>query len=556
VAFELIRRGISCQIIDALPGPSDKSRALAIHARTLEIFEQMGLIDNFLSMGWKSYGFTVYDRAQELVRMTFDELDCSYPYVLSIPQWHTERIFGDAVRARGNNIQWNTSLISFTQKTDRVEAMVRRTADGNSSAESETQITCRWLIGCDGAHSTVRNKLNIAFPGFPYWEQYVLADVGFETTLDTSDHYLFSGKDGVAGFHPFAQGSARVFADLGKIRRPLNVTDDLPEDRAQVSEPTQEQLQNILDDRGPGTVRLTNINWLSMHTIYRRQVQSYRHGRILLGGDAAHLHSPASGQGMNLGIQDAYNLAWKLALVEKKLAPETLLDSYSDERRLIGRRVSTMSDLFSRINELRNPIAQMLRIKVGPILAARSDVQERYRNAVAGLSSNYRLSPVVAEYVRKDSLAGNDKSQDGSPISWNTAPASGDRAPDAVIVDMDNGGAIRLFDLLKSLEYHLLLFVGQVPKRSSVQILIDLADLVIMHYGDFVEPHLFLENSDCLSGLRCNSKKYRDVHLSLHRKYGARSACLFLIRPDGYIAFRSLPPDKQALTSYLQSVFV
>ena len=565
LASELIRRGISCEIIDALAGPSDKSRALAIHARTLEILEQMGLIDSFLAVGWKSHAFTVYDKTNQIARMTFAELDCSFPYVMSLRQSDTEKFLADSLRASNNQIQWNTSLVSFVQEADRVEATIRETDSAPSgtaegAAGDGVKLSCRWLVGCDGAHSTVRKLLNAPFQGLPYWEQYVLADVDFETSLDTGDHYLFSGKDGIAGFHPFSPNCARIFVDIGKIDRPSITSDHLPEDRKLFPEPTQQELQKFLDERGPGTVQLKKINWLSMHTVHRRQVQSYRHGRVFLAGDAAHLHSPTSGQGMNLGIQDAYNLAWKLALVERKAAPELLLDSYSSERWLIGRRVSTMSDLFSRINELRSPITQLIRNKIGPILATQEGIRNRYRNAVAGLSSNYRLSPVVDQYVQLKSLLPNGKGNaisraDGDEISWDSAPASGDRTPDGTVLGTTGNASYRLFDLLKSTEHQLLLFAGQLTEEGKLKELIEIANFTVTCYGSIVKPLMIVESKDTMSGLSYKGKKYRDPDLSLHRRYGAKVACFFLIRPDGYVAFRSMPANKKALANYLQSVF-
>jgi 2-polyprenyl-6-methoxyphenol hydroxylase-like FAD-dependent oxidoreductase len=561
LAFELLRRNISCLVIDQLPGPSDKSRALAIHARTLELFEKMGIIDDFLAVGWKSHAFTVYDRKKPIVRMTFEELESPFPYLLSLPQWHTERILVNCVRAKSNVISWKTALVSFSQNKDGVEATIKTSDPPVSSSavdhngSSERKVSCRWLIGCDGSHSSVRNILNLGFRGYPYWEQYVLADVKFTTSLDINDHYVFSGKDGVAGFHPFSSDSARIFADIGRIRRPLNASDRLPEDRVAFPEPTKQELQAIMDERGPGAVQLEQINWLSIHTIHRRQVHTYRDGRVFLAGDAAHIHSPTGGQGMNLSIQDAYNLAWKLALVERKVAGEALLDSYSVERRLIGKRVLAMADFFSRINNVRNPIAQAVRNKVGPILARQECIRHRYRNAVSGLSSNYRVSPAVAQYVQIENIPGNGFSKVFGNLVWRSAPSPGDRAPDAHAIDAESGEAVRLFDLLKATEYNLLLFSGQVASPGRLGNLVEISSLVMKRYGSLVKAHMFVESNESLHEFKYAGKKFCDPDFSAHKRYGARATCLFLIRPDGYIAFRSMPPNEEALTYYLRSVF-
>lgn len=560
LASELLRRGVRCIIIDMLPGPSEKSRALAIHARTLEVFEQVGLIDEFLSVGWKSTAFTVFDRRKQIVRMTFKGLDSPFPFLLSLPQWHTERILADSVRAAGGKIHWNATLERLEQSADGVRAVIRRSQTNDKVAE----ISCKWVVGCDGAHSTVRSLLDIDFPGFPYWEQYVLADVKFSTTLNPEDHYIFSGRSGVAGFHPFSADSARIFADLGRIRRPRRQTNRLPIDREKFREPTHEELQAILDERGPGAVELRQINWLSMHTIHRRVVSSYRHGRVLLAGDAAHIHSPTGGQGMNLGLQDAYNLAWKLTLVQKQLAGESLLDSYGVERRMICRKVSAMSDFFSRINTVRSPISQGVRNCIGPILAKREDVRKVYREAVTQISLNYRYSPIVAESIEtvsRNSVLRNSVEaacagtavgkQECDRIGRSKPMQAGDRASDVLVFDTDR--SVRIFELIRSMKHTLLMFGGEEIHADTEGAFIEVGQLVETRYAHLIDTYVVLKEKKDFPDGQFGSNRYMDPDLSAHRKYGVRFASLVLVRPDGYIAFRSSPPRRADIANYLIS---
>ncbi len=551
-AIELTKRGIKCRIIDSLPAPSEKSRALAIHCRTLELFEKMELIEEFLALGWKSTAFTVFDRHKKIVRMTFNELDSAFPFLLSIPQHHTERILAQRLGTLGGAIEWNTTLDSLLQENGSVHASVKKSKDGK---ESDEKISSHWLLGCDGAHSKVRNLLNIDFKGMPYWEQYVLADVKYDTGLDPHDHYIFSGKEGIAGLHPFGEDCGRVFADLGRIHRTKYSQDRLPVDRPGFPEPTFEQLQAILDQRGPGDLRLKHVNWQSMHTIHRRQAQAYRKGHVLLAGDAAHIHSPTGGQGMNLGIQDAYNVAWKLALVEKKVAQDKLLDGYGTERALTCRQVSTMSEWFSRINNVRSPIFQAIRNTVGPFLAAQPAIRHHYRNCVSEIAINYRLSPVVSECTMTVDRPENTFITD-TKIKWSAAPRPGDRVPNISAWDLKDDERVSLYDLMKAPTHHLLLFTGQIEEPGRTQDLIEIAKKISDRYPELIKTHFYSASESCLKHLHSASSKFMDRDLSAHTKYGATLACLFLIRPDGYLAFRSLPPNEYELTSYLDSLFL
>lgn len=540
LACELSRRGVPCRVIDSLSVPSEKSRALAIHARTLEVFEMMGVIDQFLSVGWQSNAFVVFDRKKPIVRMTFSGLESRYPFLLSLPQTHTERILAERFGINGGAIEWNTTLVGLRQGVGGVEAVLRKD-DG-----SEEAVSCEWLVGSDGAHSSVRRMINMPFRGMPYWEQYVLADVDFESELDPRDHYVFSNRDGIAGLHAFGPNEGRIFAEIGRIRRPRITTDTLPPDRAEFPEPTMEQLQEILDQRGPGTTRLTKLNWLSMHTIHRRQVTSYRDGRVLLAGDSAHIHSPTAGQGMNMGIQDAFNLGWKLALVHQGVAGESLIDSYCFERKLVGKQTIVMSDFFSRINNVRSPLLQVIRNKVGPLLAVDEGIREHYRNAVSQLAANYKLSPAVQN--------GDDFARTAGDTG-KSSPSAGERAPDYALMDVSSK-PLRLFELLRSEGHYLLFFAGSADAQARKQFL-EIERHILQAYSKTIQTAWIISGKSDSLPEAAKGHKLFDPELGMHEKYGAvSSGAMYLIRPDGYVAFRSASADLGALINYLKSIFI
>jgi 2-polyprenyl-6-methoxyphenol hydroxylase-like FAD-dependent oxidoreductase len=496
----------------------------------------MGIVDQVLALSWNLHAFTVFDRKRQIVRITFDEVDSPYPFVASLPQSDTERILAQRFTVYGGTIERGATLQGITHGPDSVDASIVH------SNGTEEQFTCKWLVGCDGARSAVRHLLKIPFDGGEYREDYVLADVEYETSLDTTEQYLFSGEQGVVGFHAFSANRARIFADLGTSQHASHSGDECPTDETKPELPTLEKLQTLMDERGPGTLRLPTLHWLSMHHIHRRQVKSYRQGRVFLSGDAAHLHSPASGQGMNTGIQDAYNLAWKLALVEQAVAHMALLDSYSPERHAVGQGVLTMTDFFSRINTVRNPLAQRIRNIVGPILAKQEVILHCYRNAVTELSPNYRRSPAVAEHK--------------SWFEFSPCPHAGDRAPDGHFYEPGSAKQARLFDLFRHPQHQLLLFAGLETNDKGLNHVIEIAKFTIANYASQINVHLLAVDQKLWMNREVSGSTYTDSDLATHKKYGAKTDCLYLIRPDGYIGFRSMPADKDSFSQYLQTIFL
>ncbi|HEY9757323.1 MAG TPA: FAD-dependent monooxygenase [Oculatellaceae cyanobacterium] len=532
VAAELHRHGVACRVVDTNTAPSAHSRALAIQSRTMEVFEIMGVAGRVLDLGWKLNAFNVYDRTHHIVRMTFDELNCPYPFLVSLPQFETERILAGRLHELGGNIEWNTRLTSLLQTGEEVQVTLEHT-DGQIESTAY-----KWVIACDGAHSDVRHLLDMSFHGKQYHEYYVLADIDFETTLDTSEFYIFSRGHTIGGFHPFNAHSARIFCDMDIDSKLTAKSSDKPA----LSEPSLEQLQQMLSERGPGTVEITKLNWLSMHWVHCRQVQSYQQDRVFLAGDAAHVHSPASGQGMNLGIQDAFNLAWKLADFESNRVQVSVLESYSPERLKVGKEILRMTDFFTRINTERNAIAQQIRNTVGPILSQQEPIREHYRNAVMGLSVNYRDSPIVEEHKRKT-------------LNFSAGPSAGERAPYTVLhKELDSGHSSITADLQQG-KHVLLLFAGNQTSADEWTQLSKIAHLVSQDYTESISPIVFAPPSNLPGDSALVNHLRVDSNLAAHTKYNASHACAYLVRPDAYVAFRAIPPSETQFRHYLEKTF-
>jgi 2-polyprenyl-6-methoxyphenol hydroxylase-like FAD-dependent oxidoreductase len=585
MAFELQRRGISCCIIDKESAPTTQSRALAIHARTLEAFENMGIVDEILKAGQKLHAVNIYVHERRILHLTMDELESPYPFIISLPQAETERILASELKKSGIEVARGTELIEVSQDAEHVYATLKH-ADASISEE-----TFDWLIACDGAHSTIRHKLNLEFKGSRYPDAFILADVNVKTTLPQTEAHMFHGEDGILAMFPYGNDRFRLLADVPfdsplikptenqdkdveatretpEKNRPEENTADaahgggIPRSHLNLKKPTLEEFQDIVDKRGPSGLQISNPIWLATFAIQRRSVNHYRKERIFLAGDASHIHSPAGGQGMNTGIQDAYNLAWKLALVIEGASPVSLLDSYDSERHTIAKGVLKMTDFLTKVNTSRNPVARNIRAHLAPILVAQEVIQQRMRKTVSELAINYRKSLIVSEHkVDLVHALVPDHSSEEQPdisdwFSFDHGPGPGDRAPDASLFDGKTESPLRLFEALSDTKHHLLLLSGARNTSSGLKNLEELSKFVIDKYSRWITVHLIVAEQTYYPDFPANAPQLCDPDLSMHHKYGANSECLYLIRPDGYIGFRSLPVDLASLKKYLEQIFV
>jgi 2-polyprenyl-6-methoxyphenol hydroxylase-like FAD-dependent oxidoreductase len=387
-AHELARRGVRVRIIDKLVRPTDESRAIALHARSLDMLDRMGVIDDLLATGVKSTGMNMVAKGKTLVRVPLDSVDSAFPYTFVTAQTETERVLTDHVTALGVTIDRGLTATALTQDDDAVHLTVQR-PDGATE-----QIMASWVIGTDGGHSTIRRLVGTKLEGSFQGERFILGDVEAEHGLGNTNMYTFFAPDGPVVTLPMRGGRVRFLAQIHDAPgTPLNL------------HPTQEQLQQIIDER-IGGITITQSHWLTCFEIHHGQVAAYRYGRAFLAGDAAHIHSPAGGQGMNTGMQDAFNLGWKLAAVIRGEGGQTLLDSYNAERHPVGKSVIDFTSLLTKVGTFKGG-ARFVRDVViraaGSIApAARkmaSNVEETsvgYEGSPAVLSSRPRHAKVVA----------------------------------------------------------------------------------------------------------------------------------------------------------------
>jgi 2-polyprenyl-6-methoxyphenol hydroxylase-like FAD-dependent oxidoreductase len=553
MASELRRRGIDCRIIDKLPEPTDKSKALAIHARTLELFEIIGIAEDAVALGIKAHGATSYANGKRIVHVTFDELDSPFPFALLISQVQTEKMLGEHLQNLGGKVERSAELIGFEQNNDCATATIKH------GDEREEKITAQYVIGCDGAHSIVRHVLGFSFEGHIYPETFALADVALKWDLPDDEITSFLHEDVNLVFFPMVGGRYRVLAQV-------------PDEQAKGEAPPLENFQKLCDKYCPFKVTLGEPDWLAYFKIHRRSVQQYRQGRAFLAGDAGHIHSPVGGQGMNTGMQDAFNLAWKLALVLKGQAPESLLDTYQEERHPIAKALLMGTDMATKVLTIRNPVAQTVRNSLGAWLVSLDVVQQRIIKTGSMLALNYRRSPLVGE--SRGTAGGGIKNLEGhiaSFLEFGHGPAPGDRAPDADITLAAGNKTATLFNIFAGTEHRLLLFAGLKSSNDSYKRLQDIANQVKSKYGELVKTTIIsgangsgggsstepsASNAAGNGGAKMDTSLVLDPEGIAHHKYGAQHECLYLIRPDGYVGFRSQPAEFEPLVKHLSKILL
>jgi 2-polyprenyl-6-methoxyphenol hydroxylase-like FAD-dependent oxidoreductase len=327
LAASLVSKGITTTVVDRQAAGANTSRAAVVNARTLEVLDGLDVSRRLVKEGVQAPRFTIRDGRRVLIPVDFSALPTEYPYSLMVPQATTERLLLDRLTELGGTVIRPKTLTSLAQDADGVTATFD---DGDT-------IRARYVVGADGMHSTVREQAGIGFEGGAYEESFTLADVRLRGEAPVDEVILFWAKAGLTVVAPLP-------GDIFRIVAPV------PEAPA---EPSAEFIQQLLDERGFGAGRMvvTDIIWGSRFRIHHRVADTYRAGRLLLAGDAAHVHSPAGGQGMNLGIQDGVALADALAAVLGG-APDSVLDDYSAARRPIAQQVVEMTDRLTRLATL------------------------------------------------------------------------------------------------------------------------------------------------------------------------------------------------------------
>ncbi len=358
LAAALAAQKVRATVIDRLAEGANTSRAAVVHARTLELLEPLGVTPALVARGLQAQRFTIRDRDRVLVPIGFGHLPTRYPYTLMVSQAVTESVLLQRLLELGGQVLRPRALASVTQDAAGVTAVLD---DGR-------RLRARWLVGADGMHSTVREHAGIAFEGGSYGEAFTLADVRLGGGVPHDEVVLYFSPAGMVVVAPLPDGVHRIVATV----------DEAPE------QPGIEYVQALLDARGPqrDPVRVREVLWGSRFRVHHRVAASYRAGRIVLAGDAAHVHSPAGGQGMNAGILDAISLAG--ALLEALAGNPAALDAYGAARRPVAQQVVAFADRLTRLATVR-PGLRVLRNALLATLSRLPAVRDKLAWRLSGL---------------------------------------------------------------------------------------------------------------------------------------------------------------------------
>ena len=442
LANQLARRGVRSMIIDRHAGPALQTRALAVQARTLEIYAQLGIIDRALELGTPATGANIWARGQHAARVPLGETGrgtTPYPYVLILGQDDNERIMGERLRDWGMAVQWNTELVGVTQAPDHVLATLKQ-PDGTTR-----EIKAAWVAGCDGARSAVRELNGIGFPGAAYEHAFFVADTEATGSMVPNELNVYLWRRRFHLFFPMRGGThwriVGILPDELAGRKDLSFDDVLP---------------TLHSEAGAG-IAVTRCTWFSTYRIHHRAAARFRDRRCFLLGDAAHIHSPVGGQGMNTGLQDAYNLGWKLALVVAGRAQTGLLDSYEAERVPVARRLLETTDRAFMVIVNDSWFVGLLRTHVIARVAAFALGLAPVRRFVFGLVSQLGI------HYRTSALA------QSAAVLPEDAPRAGNRFP-WLQLRLEAGGAVEdLFQKLSDLHFHLLAFGQNAPSLPGIE---------------------------------------------------------------------------------------
>ncbi|MEU5164188.1 FAD-dependent monooxygenase [Streptomyces sp. NPDC020875] len=514
-AGELRRRGVSCRIADRLTEPQPYAKAIGIQPRTLEIWDRAGLVREILDAAVPLRGQLTYVDGTERDRTEL-VLPPEVPYgFAALPQYETERVLETRLARLGTRVERGTELGSFTQDARGVTSRLTGPA-------GEEEVRSRYLVGCDGAHSTVRKTLGLSFEGGAFPATYMLADVVLDWDLPPGYAVRATrrGTDGTGDAPDVlvcvplpGPGRYRVSMaappELARERRPEGA-DGVAHGLGGGGLPGLDDIQRVLDRLSPRPVTASAARWSSVFRISHRIVDRYGAGRVLVAGDAAHIHPPTGAQGMNTGIQDAVNLAWKLAVALDGAAPPGLVASYDAERRPVGEEV----------------VGRTVRHAAGGVTADPGDPGTVLLRE-AQLLISYRDGPLA-----------------GPPDPAGDGPQPGDRAPDCAGLVRDIAGyPLRLYDVLRERDQVLVLY--GIPEGTDVDALTGTGEAAEGAFGAPLHRCLILAEDDPAPVTRL--PVLRDARGEFARQYGASKPTAFLIRPDGYLAARISPPTARDL---------
>ncbi len=518
MACQLTILGIDFIIVEKDPSTTFESRAIGIQARTLEIFSQMGIADTFVKEGNSAtiIDFVTNGKVREHIPLSGLGTGLTqFPFLLFLEQSRTEAILVDFLKRHKKTVLWDTTVESLTQDADKTTSVIKykdgkERKDSQENPRSVETIEADWVVGADGAHSIVRHTLGIELAGKTYKQSLFVLDCNISSPILSSTHLstVFSSTTFAALF-PMPNNHWRIVGEIPPrlYGRDTITFDDIAQDFAQ---------------RTHVEITLSNPYWISLYRAHHRCVNTFKKGRCFLVGDAGHIHSPVGAQGMNTGFQDAYNLAWKLAFVHKKLAKEELLDTFNEDRMPFAKKLVETTDRAFSVIVAGGKIGAFFRTRMAPkvikfVLSYKLSRQFAFRT-VSQIGISYHSSSL---------------SQHASFGKFpRSAPLPGDRLP--YILYKDGDKEINIQDNIKISHMQLLLFTGNDQDLPSIENIAKKYDKAI------ALTKIPLTNST----------------KSLYEKFGIQKNGYYLVRPDMYVAYRSSGEIPLDFETYLSKFFL
>ena len=497
LANQLGRRGVHALIIDRHSGPAQETRAVAVQARSLEIYAKLGIVDRAQELGARATGANLWAEGRHTARIPLGDIGQSlspFPFVLMLGQDDNERIMGEHLRRWAMNVQWNTELVSFRQQADGVTARLR------APEGSIREVTAAYVAGCDGAHSIVREQCGIGFPGAPYEHVFFVADTEATGPMVPGEVNVYLWRDGFHLFFPLR--GANHWRVVGILPDALRGRDDVR---------FEDVVPSMRHEAG-SALEFKRCEWFSTYRIHHRCAERFRDRRCFLLGDAAHIHSPAGGQGMNTGLQDAYNLAWKLALVLARRADAALLDSYEMERLPVAQRLLRTTDRAFMLVVSDSWLAGLIRTRVLARIVAFAMTRARVRRFA------FRTVSQIGIRYRRSSLS---QTLPGVPAN---APRAGDRFPWLKLALKEGGPVEDLFERLDDTCFNLIVIGQPAPENAA--------------------PGL----GGLLRACEVPDAEHNERELA---RAGLSRPAFYLLRPDGHVGLAGTRLDVDALRRYL-----
>ena len=533
LANELVRHGIKPRIVDKAAGIREVSKAMILHVRTQEVLDKVGVAARLAQEAEPLTEVVVHAYGKHIGAWDLSGMDSPYEHPLIIGQNRTQHALLDLLASKGIDVEWNTEAIAMTLTDDGATVTLKTTDEREGVAE---KIEARYVVGCEGSNSLVRRSLGFSFDGDRYTgEQFIQADCRIRWALPKGRSYLFLTAVGYLMVIEFPNEVVRIFISLPDKPDATGAREAAGQFGAVEStneEPTLAEIQAHLTELTGFACELWDPIWLARYRTSHRYADRFSRGRAFIAGDAGHVHVPIGGQGMNMGIQDAFNLGWKLAGVAKGNLRTEILESYHAERHPVAENLIKGTN-FAYTGILAPSQARQYAARLfGPFLISNPAVQDFMRNTLEELKVFYPSSPLNLD------------------LGGAKGPKPGERVLDATLVRASDKATVTINALTRATSWTLLLFGGlEVAATDQIS---TAAKMLADRFGDVVITYPIVAEKTAPEF--AGNWLLDSLHLA-HARYGVTRPAFYLLRPDTYVAVRGHLSEIDKLIAYLEAIF-